>query len=82
MLADLGRRVDIVLMRATDTAHEAVHATVVHLRRIVGSVSVALGRVTREAQELAWDYRDVATDLRRPADNGPTLTNVVELRPR
>jgi hypothetical protein len=68
MLTELGRRVDVALTRGTDAAHEAVHATVVHLRRIVGAVSVALGRVTREAQDLVWDYQDVASDLRRRSD--------------
>ena len=67
MLAELGHRVDAALTRGTDAAHEAVHATVVHLRRIVGAVSVALGRVRREAQDLVWDYQDVAADLRRPS---------------
>jgi len=69
MLTELGRRVDVALTRGTDAAHEAVHATVVHLRRIVGAVSVALGRVTREAQDLVWDYQDVASDLRRRSDS-------------
>jgi hypothetical protein len=69
MLTELGRRGDVALTRGTDAAHEAVHATVLHLRRIVGAVSVALGRVTREAQDLVWDYRDVASDLRRRSDH-------------
>lgn len=69
MLTKLGRRVDVALTRGTDAAHEAVHVTVVHLRRIVGAVSVALGRVTREAQDLVWDYQDVASDLRRRSDS-------------
>ncbi len=71
MLADLGRKADAALTRGTDVAGEAVHVTALHLRRIVGAVSVALARVTREAQDLAWDYQDVAADLRRrPADLG------------
>ena len=68
MLTELGRRGDVALTRGADAAHEAVHATVLHLRRIVGAVSVALGRVTREAQDLVWDYQDVASDLRRRSD--------------
>jgi len=81
MLGDIGRTADVALARGTDTAHEAVHATVVHLRRIVGAISGAAARVAREAQNLAWDYRDVASDLRRPADNNTVHLNIVELRP-
>jgi hypothetical protein len=68
MFAEWGRKADAALARGTDAFHEAVHATVLHLRRIVGAVSVALGRVQREAKDLVWDYQDVAGDLRRPAD--------------
>ena len=71
MLAELGRKADAALSRGTDVANEAVHVTDLHLRRIVGAVSVALARVTREARDLAWDYRDLAADLRRPADQQP-----------
>lgn len=70
MLAELARRGDAALTRGTDAGHEAVHATVHHLRRMVGAVSGALARVTREARDLAWDYQDVAAELRRPADDG------------
>ena len=70
MLGELGRRADAALTRGTDAAHEAGHATVVHLRRIVGAVSVALTRVTKETRDLAWNYQDVAADLRRPSDAG------------
>jgi hypothetical protein len=66
MLAELGRRGDAAVARGVDAAREAGYTTVVHLRRIVGAVSVALSRVKREAQDLVWDYRDVASDLRRP----------------
>ena len=66
MLAQLGRRADVAITRGIDAAQEGVHATAVHLRRIVGAVSVAVARVTREARDLAWDYQDVASDLRRP----------------
>ncbi|WP_123024244.1 hypothetical protein [Mycolicibacterium stellerae] len=68
MLAELGRRADAALTRGTDAAHEAAHATVLHLRRIVGAVSVALTRVTKETRDLAWNYQDVAADLRRPSE--------------
>jgi hypothetical protein len=33
---------------------------VLHLRRIVGALSVAVVRVKREAEDLVWDYQDVA----------------------
>jgi hypothetical protein len=66
MFAEWGRTADAALARGADAAHEALHATVLHLRRIAGAVSVALGRVKREAHDLVWDYQDVATDLRRP----------------
>jgi hypothetical protein len=50
-------------MRATDV----VHATVLHLRRIVGALSAAVVRVKRAAEDLVWDCQDVAGDLRRSA---------------
>jgi hypothetical protein len=81
MLAELGRRADAALMRGTDAAREVVHATVVHLRRIAGSVSVALTRVTRETQDLVWDYQDVAADLRRPNIDGAAQPAPRELPP-
>jgi hypothetical protein len=71
MLAELGRRADAALTRGSDAVQEAVHATVLHVRRIAGAVSVAVTRVRRETQDLAWDYKDVAADLRRPADGAP-----------
>ena len=70
MLAELGRRADAALTRGTDAAHEAAHATVFYLRRIVGAVSGAVTRVTHETRDLAWNYQDVAADLRRPSDAG------------
>ena len=66
MLAELGRRVDAALTRGTDAAHEAGHVTVLYLRRIVGAVSGAANRVTHETRDLAWNYQDVAAELRRP----------------
>ncbi len=68
MLAELGRRADAALTRGTDAAHEVTHATVFYLRRIVGAVSGAATRVTHETRDLAWNYRDVAADLRRRGD--------------
>jgi hypothetical protein len=58
MLAEIGRRADFALTRATDVVHEGAHATVLHLRRIVGAVSVAVVRVKREAEDLVWDLAD------------------------
>ena len=52
------------LTRVTDGAYEAVQVTALHARRIVAAVSGALGRVTHEVEDLVWDYRDVAGDLR------------------
>jgi hypothetical protein len=59
------------LTRGSDAVHEAVHATVLHVRRIAGAVSVAVARVRRETQDLAWDYKDVAADLRRSDGGAP-----------
>jgi hypothetical protein len=82
MLDELGHRADVALTRGTDVAREAVHATVLHLRRIVGAVSGAVVRVKREAQDLVWDYRDVAADLRHHDSRGNRLPNVdvIDLR--
>jgi hypothetical protein len=57
------------LDRATDVAFEAVNATAMHLRRIVGLVSTALGRVAHEVADLAWNYQDLAGDLCRSNHN-------------
>ena len=75
MLTRLGRRGDAALTRGIDAALEVRYATVVHLRRIVGAVSVALARVTRETQDLVWDYQDVAADLRRRGDSDATQSD-------
>ena len=73
MLAEIGRRADFALTRATDVVHEGAHATVLHLRRIVGAVSVAVVRVKREAEDLVCDYQDVAGDLRWSDGTGTDL---------
>jgi hypothetical protein len=82
MLAEIGRRALFALTRATDVVHEGAHATVLHLRRIVGALSVAVVRVKREAEDLVWDYQDVAGDLRRSDGIGTGLPDVgvVDLR--
>ena len=69
MFAELGLRADAAVRRGTDAAGEAVHATVLHARRIAGAVAVAASRVKRETEDLVWDYQDVASDLRRPGDD-------------
>ena len=79
MLAELAQRADVALARGTDVAYEAVYATVLHLRRIVGTVSVALVRVKRETEDLVWDYQDVAGDLRSPAGSGNDLPHVGQI---
>jgi hypothetical protein len=66
MFAELGRRADAALAAGAGAAHSAAHATVLYLRRIVGAVSGAVTRVAHETQDLAWNYQDVAADLRRP----------------
>jgi|EndMetStandDraft_7_1072992.scaffolds.fasta_scaffold902087_2 hypothetical protein len=76
MFAELGRRADAALRRGTDAVHEAVHATVLHARRIVGTVAVAASRVKHETEDLVWDYQDVATELRRPDDDKPKHAEV------
>jgi hypothetical protein len=65
--------------RVTDVAFEAVQVTVLHSRRIVGVVSSALRRVTQEVEDLVWDYRDVAGDLRRSARTGEQLPEVAPI---
>jgi len=76
MFAELGRRADAAVRRGTDALHEAVHATVLHVHRIVGAVSGAVVRVKRETQDLAWDYQDVAADLRRPRGEATPIDRV------
>ncbi len=78
MFARWGRKADVVLRRGTEAVHEAVRATVVHARRIAGTVGGAATRVTRETQDLAWGYQDVATDLLRPSSQQATKRNEVE----
>jgi hypothetical protein len=52
------------LTRIADIAVEAVNATALHVRRIVGAVYTALGRAKREVSDLAWDYNDLAGSVR------------------
>lgn len=63
--------------RVTDVAYEAVDTTALHARRIVGAVSSALVRVTREVEDLVWDFQDMAGDLRRSAAGANDLSAVV-----
>lgn len=82
MLAELGRRADVALTRGTDAAHEAAHVTVLQVRRIAGALAEAVLRVKREADDLVWDYQDVAADLRREdsAVDAPTNLGRIDLR--
>lgn len=73
MLAEWGRRADAALTRGADAAHEAVHATTLYVRRIVGAVTTAASRVAKESGDLVWNYQDVAADLRRSRGGGKRL---------
>ncbi len=53
------------LARVADVAFGAVDATVTRVFRVVGFVSTALVRAARELSDLAWDYQDLAGELRR-----------------
>jgi len=41
-----------------------------------GRLSVAVVQVKREAEDLLWDYQDVASDLRRSDGTGTDLPDV------
>jgi len=53
------------LERGIDFAHEAVHAAVVHARRVAGIVSTAVRGVAQALGDIAWDYRDMASTARQ-----------------
>ncbi|OBF63359.1 hypothetical protein A5753_12680 [Mycobacterium sp. 852002-51971_SCH5477799-a] len=59
---------DKVSERAINNAFEAVNTTVTHLGRIVGLVAGAAGRAAQEVKDLVWDYRDLASEVRKPAE--------------
>jgi len=65
MFAQWGRKGDVALSRGNQAAHEAVHATALYVRRIVGAVTIAANRVAKESGDLVWNYQDVATGLRQ-----------------
>ena len=73
MLAEWGRRADTAVARGADAAHEAVHATTLYVRRIVGAVASAATRVAKDSRDLVWNYQDVAADLRRSRSGGKRL---------
>jgi hypothetical protein len=52
------RRVVIVVADAADV-------TAVHLRRMVGHVGAGVDRARREASEIAWEFDELAGELRR-----------------
>ncbi len=58
---------DTVSDRAINNVFEAVNTTATHFGRIVGLVAGAAGRAAREVVDLVWDYRDLANEVRKPA---------------
>ncbi len=52
------------LNRIAYIAVEAVNATALHVRRMVGALCTAVGRAEREVNELAWDYNELAGSVR------------------
>lgn len=54
--------------RAINNVFEAVNTTAMHLGRIVGLVAGAAARAAHEVVDLVWDYRDLANDVRKPAE--------------
>lgn len=62
------------LNRIVDIAVEAVNATVLHVRRIVGALGTALDRTKREVSDLAWDYGDLAASVRFTARSSRAST--------
>ncbi len=59
---------DKVSDRAVNNVFEAVNTTATHLGRIVGLVVGATARAAHEVVDLVWDYRDLANDVRKPAE--------------
>jgi hypothetical protein len=55
MLAEIGWRADFALTPATGVVHEGAHATVLHRRRVVGAVSVAVVPNQRTQQRRSRD---------------------------
>lgn len=58
---------DKVSDRAINNVFEAVNTTAMHLARIVGLIAGAAGRAAHEVVDLVWDYRDLASEVRKPA---------------
>ncbi|OBJ50925.1 hypothetical protein [Mycobacterium sp. 1423905.2] len=88
IIADIGRGAEVAVTRGADVVHQVLDTTVLHVRRIVGALTQTLTRVAREAHDLAWDYQDVAGELRtldgrtRPkpvAGNGDSIAEVLVL---
>ncbi|MEE6139081.1 hypothetical protein SKC41_22470 [Mycobacterium sp. 050128] len=63
------------LNRIADIAVAAVNVTVLHVRRIVGALSTAVGRVNREVGDLAWDYNELAGSVRWSAHRKTTAAD-------
>lgn len=67
--------------RASNVVLDAVHTTVMHLRRIVEFASTVVARTSQEVHDLAWDYQDLAGDL-RDGVVGKDVDNVIHLDAR
>jgi hypothetical protein len=81
MLVEAGRRADFASTRATDVVHEAAHATVLHLRRIVGALCGGRAGEAR-SRRLGLGLPRCGRDLRRSDGTGTDLPDVgvVDLR--
>ncbi len=66
--------------RVADVAFDAVDATITRMVRVVGFVSTAVARAAREISDLAWDYQDLAGDLRRPEPESKADSRRPQLR--
>jgi Sec-independent protein translocase protein TatA len=53
------------VQRVVTVAADVVDVTAVHLRRIVGHVGAGVGRARREVSEMAWEFDELAGELRR-----------------
>ncbi|WP_406815519.1 hypothetical protein [Mycobacterium sp. M23085] len=63
------------LNRIANIAVDAVDATALHVRRMVGALCAALGRTKREVSDLAWDYSELAASIGRSASRTGIATD-------
>jgi hypothetical protein len=66
---------DRELNRIAYMAVEAVNATALHVRRIVGALYTAVDRARREVSDLAWDYNELAGSVRWSARRSGTVAD-------